>query len=403
MRKIIRNIKPEDETSNLFKEFFDSEKAGGLILIFCTVLSIILANSGFRDTYTNFWNYELGSHTIQHWINDGLMAIFFLLIGLELEREIYVGELSTLKKTLLPVSSAIGGMLIPALVYLLFNSGTSMQSGFGIPMATDIAFAVGILSMIKNVPISLKVFLTGLAIVDDIGAITIIAIFYSKAIIPVNLIISLLLFMVLLILNRARVNNLIPYVLGGIGMWYFMSLSGVHATISGVLLAFAIPFRKGDKESPSDRLQHWLHKPVAFFILPLFALANTAIVISPGLAGLFSQNYAVGILAGLVIGKPVGILLFGFLAVKMKICSLPYQIQWKHITGIGFIAGIGFTMSVFITLLAFNDLAVINNSKISILLGSLISGVAGYLILNWSLRKYPVRNPNHQKPVSASA
>jgi len=386
MRKIIRNIKPEDETSNLFKEFFDSEKAGGLILIFCTVLSIILANSGFRDTYTNFWNYELGSHTIQHWINDGLMAIFFLLIGLELEREIYVGELSTLKKTLLPVSSAIGGMLIPALVYLLFNSGTSLQSGFGIPMATDIAFAVGILSMIKNVPISLKVFLTGLAIVDDIGAITIIAIFYSKAIIPVNLIISLLLFMVLLILNRARVNNLIPYVLGGIGMWYFMSLSGVHATISGVLLAFAIPFRKGDKESPSDRLQHWLHKPVAFFILPLFALANTAIVISPGVAGLFSQNYAVGILGGLVIGKPVGILLFGFLAVKMKICSLPDRIHWKHITGIGFIAGIGFTMSVFITILAFDDLTVINNSKIAILLGSLISGLAGYLILKWSLR-----------------
>jgi Na+:H+ antiporter, NhaA family len=393
MRQIIRNIKPEDETSNLFKEFFDSEKAGGLILIFCTVLSIILANSGFRDTYTNFWNYELGSHTIQHWINDGLMAIFFLLIGLELEREIYVGELSTLKKTLLPVSSAIGGMLIPALVYLLFNSGTSMQSGFGIPMATDIAFAVGILSMIKNVPISLKVFLTGLAIVDDLGAITIIAIFYSKAIIPVNLIISLLLFVVLLILNRARVNNLIPYVIGGIGMWYFMSLSGVHATISGVLLAFAIPFRKGDRESPSDRLQHWLHKPVAFFILPLFALANTATVISTGLAGLFSQNYAAGILAGLVIGKPVGILLFGFLAVKMKICSLPDLIQWKHITGIGFIAGIGFTMSVFITLLAFNDLAVINNSKISILLGSLISGVAGYLILNWSLRNSkPNRN-----------
>jgi len=385
MSKIIRNIFPNEEKSNLFKEFFDSERSGGLILVVCTIISIILANSGLQESYLSFWNYKLGSHTVQHWINDGLMALFFLLIGLELEREIYVGELSSLRKTLFPVSSALGGMLVPAFIYFLFNSGTPLQKGFGIPMATDIAFAIGILAMIKNVPLSLKVFLTGLAIVDDLGAILIIAIFYSEAIIVQNLVISLLIFGGLIVLNKIRVNNLIPYILGGIVMWYFMSISGVHATISGVLLAFAVPFRKG-KKSPSDRLQHLLHKPVAFFILPVFALANTAIDIGTNISVLLSQTYVIGIIAGLVIGKPLGILLFGYLAVKMKICSLPDNVFWKHITGIGFIAGIGFTMSIFITLLAFNNSDIINNSKISILLASALSGLAGYLILNRFLK-----------------
>lgn len=385
MKQIIQNIRPEGETSKLFREFFDSERAGGLILIVCTVTSIILANSVFRESYQNFWNYNAGSHSIQHWINDGLMAIFFLLIGLELEREIYIGELSTVRKTLFPVSAALGGMIVPALIYTLFNAGTPARNGFGIPMATDIAFAIGILSMVRKAPLSLKVFLTGLAIVDDLGAIMIIAIFYSNEISVINLSISLLIFGGLIILNKWGVNNLLPYILGGIAMWYFMSISGVHATISGVLLAFAIPFRK-DAPSPSDRLQHILHKPVAFFILPVFALANTAIDIRTSISDLFSQSYVAGILAGLVIGKPLGILLFGYAAVKLKICSLPDEISWKHIAGTGFIAGIGFTMSIFITLLAFTDSGIINNSKIAILLASAISGLTGFLLLKHSLK-----------------
>lgn len=379
MKKIIQNIWPE-ETTNLFKEFFDSERAGGLILIICTLVSIIVSNSALKDSYQGVWDFNIGSHSLQHWINDGLMTVFFLLIGLELEREIYVGELSTLKKTLFPVSAALGGMIVPALIYTLFNAGTPASNGFGIPMATDIAFAVGILSMIRNAPLSLKVFLTGLAIVDDLGAILIIAIFYTEQIVVLNLAASLLIFGGLIILNKSKVDNLLPYIIGGAAMWYFMSVSGVHATISGVLLAFAIPFRKTTR-SPSDRLQHFLHKPVAFFILPVFALANTAIEFDTAIKDIFNHSYVIGIMAGLIIGKPLGILLFGYAAVKMKICSLPSDLGWRHITGTGFIAGIGFTMSVFITLLAFADPDTVNNSKIAILLASVLAGLSGFLLL----------------------
>ncbi len=310
------------------------------------------------------------------------MTLFFLLIGLELEREMYIGELSKIRNTILPVSSAIGGMLIPAIIYLLFNFGTDTQSGMGIPMATDIAFAIGVLSLLgKKVPLSLKVFLTALAIVDDLGAIIIIALFYSKTIILSNLIISLAIFILLLILKKLKIHNLLPYIFGGIGMWYFMSHSGVHATISGVMLAFAIPFGKGDSKSPSYIIQHLLHKPVAYLILPVFALANTAVHVSGNFQGIISQPYGMGILAGLVIGKPLGITLFGFLAVKLGFCELPPRILWKHIAGIGFLAGIGFTMSIFITLLAFDSAFTVNNAKFVILFASLLSGTIGYLML----------------------
>ncbi len=376
----------EKDNQSLFKEFFESEKAGGAILIFFTILSLILANTVLYEKIESFWNTSFAHHSLRHWINDGLMAVFFLLIGLELEREIYVGELSTLKKTMLPVMSAIGGMMIPAGIYLLFNAGTPMSSGFGIPMATDIAFAIGILALIKKVPLSLKIFLTALAIVDDLGAILIIALFYSDQIIIQNLLISLGIFGLLIILNRRNVNNLIPYVIGGIAMWYFMSVSGIHATISGVLLAFAIPFRKGRK-SPSDHLQHFLHKPVAFLIIPLFVAANTLIKVETGLNELFAESYVIGIMLGLILGKPLGILMFSYLAVRLKMCSLPADVTWKKIAGAGLLAGIGFTMSIFITILAFSNDSDVNNAKIAILMASALSGIAGFILLRQSRNK----------------
>jgi NhaA family Na+:H+ antiporter len=266
------------KTTKLFRDFFENEKAGGIVLVIVTALSLLLANSSIQTEYINFWNMDLGGHTLVHWINDGLMTIFFLMIGLELEREIYKGELSNIKNAALPMIGALGGMVVPAAIFILFNFGTSTQSGAGIPMATDIAFAIGILSLLGNrVPVSLKIFLTALAVIDDLGAILVIAIFYTSTIAFVNLFISLGIFALLLVLNRLKVRNLIPYLIGGAFMWYFMLNSGVHATITGVLLAFAIPFGNGGEKSTSYILQHFLHKPVAFFILPLFAIANTCI------------------------------------------------------------------------------------------------------------------------------
>ncbi|MFT3680386.1 MAG: Na+/H+ antiporter NhaA [Ferruginibacter sp.] len=376
------------KATKLFKDFFDSEKAGGVVLIACTVLSMLLANSGYRQTYLDFWHLNFGGHGLSHWINDGLMAIFFLLIGLELEREIYIGELSNIKNALLPVSAAIGGMLVPALIYLFFNVNTSTQPGIGIPMATDIAFALGVLSLLGNrIPTSLKVFLTALAVIDDLGAITVIAIFYTKSLVLINLAIALGIWLVLFVLNRLKVYNLIPYIIGGVVMWYFMLQSGVHATISGVILAFALPFKDGADTSPSYLLQHWLHKPVAFIILPLFALANTAIVINDGWQQNLAKPLGLGILAGLVVGKPLGVMLVSFIAVKSGICRLPGDVNWKQVLGVGFLAGIGFTMSIFITLLAFDAAEMINDAKFFILLASLISGILGFLWLKNTFRK----------------
>lgn len=372
----------------LFRKFFESEKAGGLILVACTIVSIILSNSSFAESYHAIWQKKIGAGSVEHWINDGLMTIFFLLIGLELEREIYKGELSNIKNATLPVLGAIGGMVVPAGLYLLLNAGTITQPGAGIPMATDIAFALGILSLLGNrVPASLKVFLTALAVIDDLGAILVIAVFYSKGILWTNLIISLGIWVMLLGLNRLKIRNLIPYIAGGIAMWWFMLHSGVHATITGVLLAFAIPFGNGDKKSTSYILQHLLHKPVAFLILPIFALANTAVNISADMSSLIKEKYTLGIALGLVIGKPLGISLLAFIAVKAKICRLPEDINWKIIIGTGFLGGIGFTMSIFIALLAFEHPETINNARLAILLSSLIAGTLGFFLLKLFLGK----------------
>lgn len=380
--------------TGLFKDFFNSEKAGGLILVFVTILSLALANSPWQKEYINLWNHDLGGHTVVHWINDGLMTIFFLLIGLELERELYKGELSDIKNASLPILGAMGGMLVPAGIFLLLNFGTPTQSGAGIPMATDIAFAIGILSLLGNrVPNSLKILLMAVAIIDDLGAVLIIAIFYTSSIAYINLFISLGIFGFLFILNRLKVHNLIPYLIGGVAMWYFMLHSGVHATITGVLLALAIPFGSGDKKSPSYILQHFLHRPVAFLILPLFAIANTSISIGGNWLSGLEQSNSLGIIAGLVIGKPLGIWLFTFIGVSLGLCVLPKNLRWKNVIGAGFLAGIGFTMSIFITLLAFKDPAIVNSSKIAILLASIIAGITGFLFLLFTLK------PNPQKDI----
>lgn len=374
--------------TKLFREFFDSEKAGGLILIIATALSLILANSQWQGAYIEFWATDWGGHTITQWINDGLMAIFFLLIGLELEREIYEGELSDIRNASLPIVAALGGMLVPAGIFMLLNYGLPTQAGTGIPMATDIAFAIGILSLLGNkVPASLKVFLTALAVIDDLGAIVVIAIFYSASISLSNLLIALGIYAVLILLNRLKVYSLIPYIIGGILMWYFMLHSGVHATITGVLLAFAIPFGKSIDKSPSYKIQHFLHKPVAFFILPLFAVANTGIVIKSGWQDGLLEMGSFGIIAGLVIGKPLGILLFSYLAVKFKLAKLPVELKWGNIIGVGFLGGIGFTMSIFITLLAYTDMDMANNAKISILIGSVVAAIIGLVWLKIMLVK----------------
>ena len=374
--------------TQLFKDFFESEKLGGLVLLVCTIVSLVLANSIFGESYHHFWLIEFSGKSLEYWINDGLMTIFFLLIGLELEREIYQGELSNIKDALLPIFAAIGGMVVPAVIFLAFNFGTPTQSGSGIPMATDIAFAIGILSLLGNrVPLSLKIFLTALAVIDDLGAILIIAIFYTKTIVWGNLAIALGIFMLLYVLGKYfKVKNLLPYLIGGVIMWYFMLHSGVHATITGVLLAFAIPFGNGGNKSTSYILQHVLHKPVAFIILPIFALANTAILINGNIAEVVTENYSLGVALGLVVGKPLGIFILTVLVVKLGWCQLPNDMNWKSVLGVGFLGGIGFTMSIFITLLAFDNTIIINNTKLIIVLSSLLAGVIGFLFLKITLK-----------------
>jgi Na+:H+ antiporter, NhaA family len=374
--------------TKLFHEFFESEKAGGLILVFVTVVSLFLANTGFQNGYINFWHYDIAGHSLVHWINDGLMMIFFLLIGLELEREIYVGELASVKLAALPIFGALGGMLVPAGIFLVLNFGTATQSGAGIPMATDIAFAIGILSLLGNkVPVSLKIFLTALAVIDDLGAIIVIAIFYTSSLSLLNLGVAIGILGILGILNRLKIHNLIPYLIGGAIAWYFMLQSGVHATITGVILAFVIPFGDGGEKSPSYILQHFLHKPVAFIILPLFALANTGIAIGDGWLSNLGTPGSLGIIAGLVFGKPLGIVLFSLITVWIGVAILPEDLKWKNILGAGMLGGIGFTMSIFITLLAFDNETIINSSKIAILAASAIAGIIGFITLKLTLNK----------------
>lgn len=375
-------------SKKIFVDFFESEKSGGLTLIFFTVISLILANSAFQETYLGFWENKFGGLSLEHWVNDALMAIFFLLIGLELKREFQIGELSSLKKAALPIFSALGGMLVPALIYLLYNFQQPTANGFGIPMATDIAFALGVLSLLgKRVPLALKVFLTALAVIDDLGAILVIALFYTKTIIWSNLAASLGLFILLLVFNKLKVKSLLIYIPVGIIMWYFMHHSGIHATITGVLLAFALPTKPAKKlASPAEITQRFLHFPVPFVILPLFALVNTAISINDDWLTSLTSPASQGIAIGLVIGKTLGIFLFSWLAIKVGFAEKPAGVNWSQLFGVGILGGIGFTMSIFVTLLAFDSPTLINSGKLAILFASLTAGLIGFTWLRFSLR-----------------
>jgi Na+:H+ antiporter, NhaA family len=374
----------------MFKQFFESERSGGYVLIACTLISLLIANSGWGQSYIDFFHSYINlsfaglelNYSIEHWVNDGMMTIFFLLVGLEIERELYIGELSSFKNALLPIIAAAGGMLFPALIHYFFNGGTPTQAGFGIPMATDIAFALGILSLAgKAVPVSLKIFLTALAIIDDLGAISVIAVFYTEGFSLVYFGSALLTYLLLFIAGKRGIYSLPFYLLGGLIMWYCMLKSGVHATIAGVLLAFAIPFHKDKDKSPSYKLQHFLHPFVAFVILPIFAFTNTAISLPKDLVRNLMMNNSMGIFFGLVIGKLVGIFGLSYLAVKTKIATLSSELTWGHIFGVSLLGGIGFTMSIFITNLAFTDPEIIVASKVSILLASFVAAILGLIVL----------------------
>lgn len=374
-----------------FRKFLDNSQSSGILLIFCVVISLMIANSSFGDAFQNLLDTKIGTevfhlnYPISIWINDGLMAIFFLLVGLEIKREIVEGELSSFSNASLPIVAAVGGMLVPALIFFLFNQGTDFAKGWAIPMATDIAFSLAIISMLgKRVPISLKIFLAALAIVDDLGAIVVIAIFYTDQIHWDYLGLSALMVAILIILNRLNFTKHIFYLIPGVFLWYFMHHSGIHATIAGVLLAFAIPTNVSTTEiSPLEKLEQKLHLPVNFIIMPIFALANTNIAFKNGMVdGLFS-NFGYGIILGLFLGKVIGINLFSFIFIKLKISSLPDKSSWSQMIGVGLLAGIGFTMSIFIALLSFKGFPEVQDeAKFAILVASLLSGFAGFTLLN---------------------
>ena len=371
--------------TKFFKEFFSNSQSSGILLVFCVLISLMIANSSASEGFQSFLDQSWGPYSVSVWINDGLMAVFFLLVGLEIKRELLDGELSNFKNASLPILAAIGGMLVPAAIFTLFNHGTEYSTGWAIPMATDIAFSLAIISMLgKSVPSAVKVFLAALAIVDDLGAIVVIAIFYTDEIHWNYLLYSGIIVAILAVLNFLKVKKHIFYLIPGCVLWYFMHHSGIHATIAGVILAFCIPASKADNEeaSPLEKLEHFLHIPVSYAIMPIFALANTNITFKEGMVdGLFS-NFGYGIVFGLILGKLIGINLFSFIAIKLKISSLPDKSRWVHMIGAGLLAGIGFTMSIFIALLSYKDNQDLQDSaKFAILTASVLAGFLGYLLL----------------------
>ena len=386
MVKLVRaiNIKP-------FKDFFRSEQIGGVILIVCVIVSLAIANSNLGAAFENLLSTKIGfsssaialEYSVSLWINDGLMAIFFLLVGLEIKREIIEGELSSPQKAAMPIFAALGGMIVPASIYSLINSNTPTIHGWGIPMATDIAFALGVISLLgKRVPSSLKIFLAALAIADDLGAIFVIAIFYTNELHWMQLLYSAGIFIVLIILNRFGVKKLIYYIIPGIFLWYFVHHSGIHATIAGVLLALTIPTNTVKDESPLEKLEHLLVRPVNFLIMPIFALANTNIRFENNMIDGLSSPLGLGIICGLALGKPIGVSLFSWLSVKLGMAKLPSKANWKHIFGLGLLAGIGFTMSVFIALLSFSTIEYQIQAKFAIIVSSILAGIFGYVFLS---------------------
>ena len=385
--------------TDYFKKFLHSSQSSGILLILCVLISLFIANSSFGVAFQSLLDTKIGTeifqlnYPISIWINDGLMAIFFLLVGLEIKREIVEGELSTFKSASLPIVAAVGGMVVPGLIYYGFNHGTEYANGWAIPMATDIAFSLAIISMLgKRAPLSLKIFLAALAIVDDLGAIMVIAVFYTDQIHWLYLGLSGLMVIILVLLNVFNFKKHLFYVVPGLFLWYFMHHSGIHATIAGVLLAFAIPTNTSVTEiSPLEKMEQKLHLPVNFLIMPIFALANTNITFKDGMVdGLFS-NFGYGIILGLVLGKIIGINLFSWIFIKLKISGLPDQVSWSQMLGAGLLAGIGFTMSIFIGLLSFKGHPEIQDeAKFAILVASIISGFAGYSLLRYIGKKREV-------------
>jgi len=434
-------VTPIEKLTHPIQEFLHKEASGGILLIIATVIALVWANSPLKDSYHHLWHTyvslnvgNLGlSYSLHHWINDGLMVIFFFVVGLEIKRELLVGELSSIKKASLPIAAALGGMIFPAIIYYIFNAGKESVSGWGIPMATDIAFVVGILALLgKRVPLALKIFILALAIVDDIGAVLVIAIFYTSEISFISLAIAGGLILLLILMNKLSVRNLLLYIIVGVALWLAFLKSGVHATVAGVLLAFTIPAsarintkkfsdetdqlvkqfnaagNHGDNVltnserlyiveeienncekilTPLQRFEHGLHPWVSFLIMPIFALANAGVTLSNDFAASLTNSVSIGIILGLFIGKQIGIFSFSYLAVKFKLAAEPEGVSWKKIYAASILAGIGFTMSLFIANLAFNSPELLNISKVGILTGSLVSGIIGFIILKSSLNK----------------
>ncbi|GEA30683.1 Na+/H+ antiporter NhaA [Clostridium diolis] len=378
---------------NPFIYFFKNESSSGIILLISALLAMIIANSKFASIYENtlhtyiaigYMNLSL-SMSVLHWINDGLMAIFFLVVGMEIKREVVFEELKSFNKTILPISAAVGGMIVPAIIYALVNYKAVTISGWGIPMATDIAFALGILSLVaKNAPKGIVVFLTALAIVDDLGAIIVIAIFYSNQISWLSLAIGLIIFAILLIANKLQVKYKSFYIIMGLVLWIFILKSGIHATIAGVLLGIALPTGKNVNEFKTSvlyKFEHALTPVSSFIIMPIFSIANSGVLISvDSLSNIIFSPVSLGIIAGLFVGKQVGIFGISYILVKLKWAELPSNVTKRHLYGASILAGIGFTMSLFISSLSFTDEGTLSLAKMSVMIVSILSAIFGAII-----------------------
>jgi NhaA family Na+:H+ antiporter len=382
---------PVERLVRTFQEFARLEASGGILLIGCTVVALAWANSPWSDSYFHLWHTDptfgfagrLLSKPLHFWINDGLMALFFLLVGLEIKRETLVGELASFRKAALPIAAALGGMVVPAALYFLFNRGGPGASGWGIPMATDIAFALGVLALLGDrAPTSLKIFLAALAIADDIGAVLVIALFYTAQISWISLGVGGLFFLALIAANRAGARHPLIYVVLGLGLWIAFLQSGIHATVAGVLLAITIPARQSvNAESLMLRFEHALLPWNKYVIMPVFALANAGVILGSGAARSLADPISIGVICGLVLGKPIGIVLFSWLATRSRIAAMLDGISWRQIAGVGLLGGIGFTMSLFIANLAFGESPALEMAKVGILAASIISGAAGAVVL----------------------
>lgn len=379
-----------------FREFIHSNQFSGILLIFSAVVSLVFSNSILGHKYVEFWHIDVGisfgnlsfNKPIEFWINEICMSFFFLLVGLEIKRELFIGELNSVSKAALPIAAAIGGMLVPAFLYSLINIDKPTIGGWAIPTATDIAFALGILALLgSRVPMAIKVFLTALAVVDDLGAVLIIAVFYTKEILIEYLVYSAIVFVLLIVFNLTKVKRNTPFLILGVLLWYCFYKTGIHPTLSGVIVAFCIPMLKGISASPLRRLENILHTPVTFLIMPLFALANCAMELSSNSNFSLFDHLELGIFLGLMIGKPLGIFVVSFLATKFKLATLPQEVNWKHMFGVSILGGIGFTMSIFICNLSFTNLEYINHGKLSIFISSAVAAILGLLFLYFSTFK----------------